>query len=66
MASLVCKCKSYYAVFSINGKKKWVKIGKVDKKEARKLLKELELEHVKGNLPLNNSKRILLHDYVYE
>lgn len=66
MASLVCKCKSYYAVFSINGKKKWVKIGKVDKKEARKLLKELELEHVKGNLPLNNSKRILLHDYISE
>jgi hypothetical protein len=29
MASLVFKYKSYYAVFSVNRKKKWIRIGKV-------------------------------------
>ena len=50
MTSLVYKHKSYYAVFSIKSKKKWIRIGRVDKKVARKLLKHLELEHVKGSM----------------
>jgi len=64
MASLVYKHKSYYAVFSINGKKKWIKIGRVDKKGASKLLKQLELEHVKGKLCLNPTKPIHLFDFL--
>ena len=66
MTSLVYKHKSYYAVFSIEGKTKWIRIGRVDKKEARKLLKHLELEHVKGSMSLNTLKPILLYDYLKE
>jgi len=53
VASLVFKHKSYYAVFSTDGKKKWVKIGRVTKQEATKLLKQLELEYIKGKLSLD-------------
>jgi site-specific recombinase XerD len=66
MASLVYKHKSYYAVFSINSKRKWVKLGRVNKKEASKLLRQLELEHIKGKLSLNHTKPIYLHDYLNE
>jgi len=52
MASLVFKYKSYYAVFSINRRKKWVRIGKVSKVQANKILKQLETEHLKGKLGL--------------
>jgi len=64
MASLAYKHNSYYAIFSINGKKKWIRIGKVDKKEARKILKQMELEHIKGRLDIRESKEILLYDYI--
>lgn len=64
MASLAYKHNSYYAIFSINGKKKWIKIGRVDKKEARKLLKQMELEHIRGKLEINETKEILFYDYI--
>ena len=41
MAYLGTKNRTYYAVFSIKGSKKWIRIGNVDKKEARKVLREL-------------------------
>jgi len=66
MASLVYKHKSYYAVFSINSKKKWVRLGPVTKTEASKLLRHLELEYIKGKLSLNHTKPIYLHDYLNE
>lgn len=43
MASLVFNHGSYYAVFSQYGKRHWIKIGNVDKVNARKILKQLEL-----------------------
>lgn len=66
MASLVYKHNSYYAVFSIHSKKKWIKIGRVDKKDARKILKHLEIEHLKGRLELKELKNILLNDFLDE
>ncbi|CAN0529974.1 unnamed protein product, partial [Scytosiphon promiscuus] len=66
MAYLVYKHKSYYAVFSINRKRKWIKIGRVDKKVARKTLKQLEIEHLKGKLDIKEIKPILLFDFLEE
>jgi len=66
MAYLVYKHKSYYAVFSINRKRKWIKIGRVDKKVARKTLKKLEIEYLKGKLDIKDIKPILLFDFLEE
>ncbi|MFI5323434.1 MAG: tyrosine-type recombinase/integrase, partial [Thermodesulfobacteriota bacterium] len=66
MASLAYKHNSYYAVFSIKGKKKWIRIGRVDKKEAKKLLKYMELEHIKGRLEIKETEEILFYDYIDE
>ena len=66
MAYLGTKNRTYYAVFSINGSKKWIRIGNVDRKEARKVLRELELEHLRGKLDLKEKKEILLFDYLSE
>ena len=66
MASLVFKYKSYYAVFSINRRKKWIRIGKVSKVQAKKILKQLETEHLKGKLGLIENKQILLDDFLNE
>lgn len=64
MASLTFKHGSYYGIFSLNGKKKWIKLGNVDKKEARKLLKKLELEVGMQRLNLNDIKPISFFSYV--
>ncbi|GJM17090.1 MAG: integrase [Thermodesulfobacteriota bacterium] len=66
MASLVFKYKSYYAVFSVNKKKKWIRIGKVTKVEAKKIIKQLETQHIKGKLGLLDTKQILLSDFLDE
>lgn len=64
MAYLTQKHKTYYAVFSINRRKKWIKIGRVDKRQAKKALKQLELEHLKGKLDIRESKEILLFEFL--
>lgn len=64
MASLAYKHNSYYAIFSISGKKKWIRIGKVDKKGARRILKQMEIEHIKGRLDIRETKEILFYDYI--
>jgi site-specific recombinase XerD len=66
MASLVFKHNSYYAVFSVNRKKKWIRIGKISKVQANKILKQLEIEHLKGKLGLIDTKQILLPDFLTE
>ncbi len=66
MASLIYKHNSYYAVFSINGKKKWIRIGQVTKAEARRVLKRLELEYIKDKLFLNSTPPTYLYDYINE
>jgi site-specific recombinase XerD len=52
MAGLTRKGKVYYALFTTNGKTKWIRIGKVSYQDARKLLKKLESDHDKGKLGL--------------
>jgi len=42
MPLLLYKHGSYYGVFSYKGRKKWVKIGKVSKRDVKQLLKRLE------------------------
>lgn len=64
MASLVFKHKSYYGVFSVRTKKRWIKIGKVGKKEAAKILKRLELEFAKDRLNLYETKPTSFYDFV--
>jgi len=66
MASLVYNHNSYYAVFSASGKKKWIKIGRVDKKKARQILKKLEVEFAKDRLNLEEAKSITLYEFMDE
>ena len=66
MASLVFKHNSYYAVFSVNRSKKWIRLGKIHKIEAKKILKQLETEHLKGKLGILDTKQILLSDFLDE
>ena len=64
MASLTFKGKCYYAVFNLSGRKLWKRIGRVDKREAKKILKKLELEFEKDRLNLQEIKQITLFDYI--
>ncbi|HSG30099.1 MAG TPA: tyrosine-type recombinase/integrase [Thermodesulfobacteriota bacterium] len=64
MASLTFKGGSYYGVFSKAGKKKWLKIGRVDKKEAKKILKQLELDYSKDRLNLSSPLVPTLYQYL--
>jgi hypothetical protein len=64
MASLVFKAGSYYGIFSRGKKKKWLKIGRVDKKQAAKMLRQLELEYNKDRLNLNLPINITLDQYL--
>jgi len=66
MASLVYQHNSYYAVFSVNRKKKWIKIGSVEKKEARKVLKQLEIQYIKGKFNINDLTDSILYDFLEE
>ncbi|MGE5444851.1 MAG: tyrosine-type recombinase/integrase, partial [Ignavibacteriales bacterium] len=64
MASLVRNHGSYYAVFSVAGKKHWVKIGKVDKANAKKILKQLELAQTQNRLNLLQPKPLTLVEFI--
>jgi site-specific recombinase XerD len=63
MASLTYKHGSYYAVFSISGNKKWKRIGKVTRVEAKQILKQLEREYELDRLNLNTIRKITLYKY---
>jgi len=64
MASLVWNHGSYYAIFSVAGKKKWVRIGNVDKANARKILKQLELTQAQNRLHLLQTKPLTLVEFM--
>ncbi|MCH7927903.1 MAG: tetratricopeptide repeat protein [Candidatus Dadabacteria bacterium] len=64
MASLAFKAGSYYAVFSRGIKKKWLRIGRVDKKQAKKMLRQLELEYNKDRLNLSLPSNLTLDQYL--
>ncbi|GEM_PF-3885524 len=48
MASLVFNHGSYFAVFSISGKKHWQKVGNASKPQAKQILKQLDLEFARN------------------
>lgn len=64
MASLAFRGGSYYGIFSKGGKKKWLKIGRVDKKDAKKILRQLELEYSKDRLNLSLPVDLTLNQYL--
>lgn len=63
MAYLVYKKSICYAVFSISGRKKWIRIGNVKKKEARVILKDLEVKHALDRFNISVQKNISLFDF---
>lgn len=64
MASLTFNHGSYFAVFSIGQKKKWKKIGKVNKREAKRILKQLEIDYERNRLNLLEMKQITLYEFI--
>jgi len=64
MGSLAFKGGSYYGIFSKGGKKKWLKIGRVDKKQAKKILRQLELEYSRDRLNLSLPVDLTLNQYL--
>ncbi len=64
MAHLTFKGKSYYAVFNLNLKRVWRRIGRVGKKEAKKLLRYLEVEFERDRLNVHEIKKISLYEYI--
>lgn len=64
MASLVLNHNSYYPVFRVNGRKKWIKIGRVDKKNAKKMIEKLELDFAKDRLNLFENTPITFHKFI--
>ncbi|MER3447471.1 MAG: hypothetical protein C4291_11825 [Candidatus Dadabacteria bacterium] len=64
MGYLTFKGKSYYAIFAVSGRKIWKKIGRVDKREAKRILKQLSLEFEKDRLNIREIKYITLFDYI--
>jgi len=63
MAGLTKKGNTYYAIFSIKGKSKWKRIGRVSYKDAIKAKHLMESEADKGNLGLLESKSIIFNEF---
>ncbi len=63
MAYLLYNHGSYYGVFTHTGRKHWVRIGRVDKQNARKILRQLEVEYAKDRLNLTEVKPITLFEF---
>jgi len=63
MASLVKRYLTYYAIFSNGVRKKWIRIGKVSKPDAKRILKRLVLENTIESLFIEK-KRIDLKSFI--
>ncbi len=66
MAGLTKKGQTYYALFSINGKTKWIKIGKVSFKDAKEHLSKLEHKYDKDRIGLLDIEPITFNEYSVE
>jgi hypothetical protein len=64
MAHLTFKGNSYYAVFSVNGKRVRKRIGRLGRMEAKKLLRQVEADFERDRLNFNEIKRISLYEFV--
>ena len=58
MASLQYKHGSYYAVFSNGTHKKWIRLGRIDKRQAKQAKRKLELEHSRNRLGIQQTQTI--------
>jgi len=59
MSGITMKGKTYYALFSEKGKTKWVKIGKVSYKDAKKALVDMESQNNKNDTETPASRRLI-------
>jgi len=66
MASLTAKKDVWYAVFTVNYKQKWVKIGKMSKTSAKEILKKLEADYAKEKFGIIDEKLISFETYSKE
>ena len=64
MAGLTRKGKVYYALFRINGRTKWKRIGKVSYKDAREYIKKLESKSDRDKLGLIDIKPVPFNDLI--
>ncbi|MEM2175128.1 MAG: site-specific integrase [Candidatus Micrarchaeia archaeon] len=63
MAYLVNKNGCWYGVFSIGKKRKWIKIGKCPKGEAKRILQNLELQRIQRKFNLTEEKVISFSEF---
>jgi integrase len=64
MAGLTRKGKVYYALFHINGKTKWKRIGKVSYQDAREYIKKLDSKSDREKLGLIDIKPVPFNDLI--
>lgn len=63
MAGLTKKGEVYYAIFRLNGRTKWKRIGKVTYREAKEYLKRLESKSDKEKLGLINITHVTFNQF---
>jgi integrase len=63
MAGLTKKGKTYYALFSISGQTKWIRIGNMPLQDARIALRKLEAQYDKQKLGILELKPITLSKF---
>ena len=63
MAGLTKKGKTYYALFPVNGKTKWKRIGNMPYKDAVQALKKLEATFDKDKLGIRDIKSTTFDDF---
>lgn len=64
MAGLTRKGEVYYALFTVNGKVKWKRIGKVSYKDVREYIKKLDSKSDRDKLGLINIKPVSFNDLI--
>lgn len=64
MASLVQKRDVWYGVFTVRGRQKWIRIGRVSKTTAKTILAKLEGEKEKKTFGVSEATPIKLFDFI--
>ncbi len=66
MAALFHRYGSWWAIFTVNYKQKWVKIGKMSKTSAKEVLRKLEQDFDKKKFGIVDEKQIFFETYANE
>ncbi|MDA2920992.1 tyrosine-type recombinase/integrase [Desulfobacterota bacterium AH_259_B03_O07] len=66
MATLYHRYGSWWAIFTVNYKQKWIKIGKMSKTSAKAVLRKLEEDYEKRRFKIVEDRLILFKDYASE